>query len=113
MAIAGWITYSITNSDAMLLDGNFSFTATLSLSAAIMIIVLRHNKSGTYPFGNYFYESFFVFLRESDFKYNHSCTLSNNVSRRRMEIRFFALFRRFLYSGDYVPVLNENAPWCN
>jgi predicted Co/Zn/Cd cation transporter (cation efflux family) len=63
MAIAGWITYSLTNSDAMLLDGNFSFIATLSLVAAVMIVVVRHNKSEIYPFGNYFYESFFVFFK--------------------------------------------------
>ena len=63
MAIAGWVTYSMTNSDAMLLDGNFSFIAALSLIAAIMIVVVRHNKSETYPFGNYFYESFFVFFK--------------------------------------------------
>lgn len=63
MAVAGWITYSLTNSDAMLLDGNFSFIAALSLIAAVGIIAVRHNKSETYPFGNYFYESFFVFFK--------------------------------------------------
>jgi len=37
MAIAGWVTYYFSGSDAMLLDGNFSFISVFAVVIAIMI----------------------------------------------------------------------------
>lgn len=63
MAIAGWYAYSLTNSEALFLDGNFSFIAALSTIVAIMIVKIKHKRTEVFPFGRYFHESFFVFFK--------------------------------------------------
>ncbi len=60
MATAGWITYDITGSQAMLLDGNFSFVLALATLIAIYISKIKHKKNKTFPFGSYAYEAAFV-----------------------------------------------------
>ncbi|ANQ52292.1 cation transporter [Flammeovirga sp. MY04] len=63
MAIGGWITFDITGSEAMLLDGNFSFIAVLVTIAAEFISRAKHQKTATFPFGKYSYEAFFVLFK--------------------------------------------------
>ncbi len=63
MAIGGWITYDLTNSEAILLDGNFSFIAAISTLLAVIITNKKHNRSDKFPFGRYAYESFFIFFK--------------------------------------------------
>ena len=63
MAISGWVAYSLTNSEALLLDGNFSFIATISIFTAIFIVKKKNKKSSLFPYGNYFYEAFFVLFK--------------------------------------------------
>ena len=63
MALAGWLAYSITNSEALLLDGNFSFISTLTTIGAIIIIKKRHTKTKLFPYGRYFFESFFTLFK--------------------------------------------------
>lgn len=46
MAFAGWLAYSISNSEALLLDGYFSFISMLTTIGAIIII--KKNKSINY-----------------------------------------------------------------
>lgn len=60
MAIAGWVTYHLTGSQAMLLDGNFSFVLAGATVIAIIISKNKHKKSSTFPFGNYVYEAAFI-----------------------------------------------------
>ena len=60
MAAAGWITYDLTGSQAMLLDGNFSFVLALATLIAIYISKIKHKKTTTFPFGSYAYEAAFV-----------------------------------------------------
>lgn len=60
MAIAGWVTYHLTGSQAMLLDGNFSFVLAGATVIAIIISKNKHKKSTTFPFGNYVYEAAFI-----------------------------------------------------
>ena len=60
MAIAGWIAYSLTGSEALLLDGNFSFIASVTTIGAIIIIFKKHKRTPLFPYGRYFYESFFT-----------------------------------------------------
>jgi len=60
MAIAGWVTYHLTGSQAMLLDGNFSFVLAGATVIAIIISKNKHKKSATFPFGNYVYEAAFI-----------------------------------------------------
>jgi len=60
MAAAGWITYNLTGSQAMLLDGNFSFVLAIATMIAIYISKIKHKKTKTFPFGSYVYEAAFV-----------------------------------------------------
>lgn len=60
MAIAGWVAFSVTGSEALLLDGNFSFISAITTVGAIMIIRKKHKKTDIFPFGRYFYESLFT-----------------------------------------------------
>lgn len=63
MAISGWVTYALTNSEALLLDGNFSFINAISIFAAIIIVKKRHQKTPLFPYGRYFFESFFILFK--------------------------------------------------
>ena len=60
MAIAGWITFGLTNSQAILLDGNFSFILAIATLIAINISKNKHKKTKTFPFGSYVFEAAFV-----------------------------------------------------
>ncbi len=60
MAVAGWVAYSLTGSEALLLDGNFSFISALTTVGAIIIIYKKHKRTSVFPYGRYFYESFFT-----------------------------------------------------
>lgn len=60
MAIAGWVTFNLTGSQAMLLDGNFSFVLALATFIAIFISKNKHKKTKTFPYGSYVYEAAFV-----------------------------------------------------
>ena len=60
MAIAGWIAYAVTGSEALFLDGNFSFISSITTIGAIIIIHKKHKRTAVFPYGRYFYESFFT-----------------------------------------------------
>jgi len=60
MAIAGWVAFSVTGSEALLLDGNFSFISAVTTVGAIIIIHKKHKRTAVFPYGRYFYESFFT-----------------------------------------------------
>ena len=63
MAIAGWITYYFSGSDAMLLDGNFSFISVFAGIVALIISNRKHRKTKIFPFGSYVYEALFVLIK--------------------------------------------------
>jgi len=63
MAIAGWVAYSLTGSEALLLDGNFSFISSVTTIGAILIIYKKHKRTSVFPYGRYFYESFFTLFK--------------------------------------------------
>ena len=63
MAIAGWITYYFSGSDAMLLDGNFLFISVFAGLVALIISNRKHRKTKNFPFGSYVYEALFVLIK--------------------------------------------------
>lgn len=63
MAISGWFTYYLTHSEAMLLDGNFSFISSLACLVALLISKRKHIRSKLFPLGNYMHEAFFVLFK--------------------------------------------------
>ena len=63
MAAAGWVTYFLTGSEAMLFDGNFSFIAAGAGFVSVYISRIKHKRTSTMPFGQFQYETLFVLLK--------------------------------------------------
>lgn len=63
MACSGWLAYYFSNSQAILLDGNFSFIAFFITLIAIRISTIKAKTSATFPFGQYVYEALFSFAK--------------------------------------------------
>lgn len=63
MALSGWSAYYLSNSQALLLDGNFSFIVFLSTLVAINISSIKSKKTKLFPFGQFVYEALYSFLK--------------------------------------------------
>ncbi len=63
MAVAAWLTYYRSNSEAILLDGNYSFIMFLGMLVALAIARIRSRRTETFPLGLYFSESLYGFIK--------------------------------------------------
>jgi divalent metal cation (Fe/Co/Zn/Cd) transporter len=63
MAVIAWFTFYYSNSEAILLDGNYSFIMFLGVLVAMKIVAVRANKTKTFPLGKFFYESLYGFIK--------------------------------------------------
>lgn len=63
MAFSGWLAYYYSNSQAILLDGNYSFIAFFVTLIAIRISAVKAKTTDMFPFGQYVYEAFFSFAQ--------------------------------------------------
>lgn len=63
MAFSGWWAYHQSNSQAILLDGNYSFIAFFVTLIAIRISAIKAKTTDTFPFGQYVYEALFSFAQ--------------------------------------------------
>jgi divalent metal cation (Fe/Co/Zn/Cd) transporter len=63
MAFAAWVTYYASNSEAILLDGNYSFIIFVGMLVALGIARVRSRRTATFPLGQYFYESLYGFIK--------------------------------------------------
>lgn len=63
MAFSGWIAYYLSNSQALLLDGNFSFVIFLSMLAAIKITAIKSKRTDLFPYGQFVYESLYSLIK--------------------------------------------------
>ena len=63
MALSGWSAYYLSNSQALLLDGNFSFIVFLSTLVAINISSIKSKKTKLFPFGQFVFEALYSFLK--------------------------------------------------
>ncbi len=63
MAFSGWIAYHLSNSQALLLDGIFSFITFLSILVAIKVSTIRSHKTTLFPFGQFIYEALYSLLK--------------------------------------------------
>ena len=59
MAGAGWLTYHLSGSEAILLDGNFSLIGALATLVALKISAIKTRRTRVYPFGQFVYESLY------------------------------------------------------
>ena len=63
MAFMAWYTFYLSNSEAILLDGNYSFIMFLSVLVALQISKIKTNKTPTFPMGQFFYEALYSFVK--------------------------------------------------
>ena len=63
MAFAGWVAFYLSNSEALLLDGTFSFINAISTCAAIVIVKRKSERSERFPFGLFAFEAVYVLLK--------------------------------------------------
>ncbi len=63
MAVVAWITFWFSNSEAVLLDGNYSFIVFLGMIVALAVAKLKAVKNSTFPLGHFFYESLYSLFK--------------------------------------------------
>ena len=63
MALAGWLAYYLSRSQALFLDGNFSFLMFVSLFVAIRISAIKAQKTELFPYGQFVYEALYSLLK--------------------------------------------------
>jgi len=63
MAVIAWITFYYSNSEAILLDGNYSIIMFIGVLVARKIVAVRSTKTKTFPLGKFFYESLYGFIK--------------------------------------------------
>lgn len=63
MAFIAWVTYYYSNSEAILLDGNYSFIMFIGILIALKLAAIRAIKTETFPFGQFFYEALYGFIK--------------------------------------------------
>jgi len=63
MALAGWLAYYLSNSQALLLDGNFSFLMVVSLFVAVRISAIKERRTALFPYGQFVYEALYSLLK--------------------------------------------------
>ncbi|AOY78470.1 hypothetical protein BJL90_19645 [Clostridium formicaceticum] len=63
MAALAWFTYYLSNSGAILLDGNYSFIMFLGVIVALKIVTVKVRRTKTFPLGQFFYESLYGFIK--------------------------------------------------
>jgi len=63
MALAGWLAYYLSRSQALLLDGNFSFLMFVSLFVAMKISAIKAKRTALFPYGQFVYEALYSLLK--------------------------------------------------
>jgi predicted Co/Zn/Cd cation transporter (cation efflux family) len=63
MALSGWATFYLSGSEALLLDGNFSFIMFLSSIAALKVAEIKTRRSHTFPFGLFITEALYSLVK--------------------------------------------------
>ncbi len=63
MACCGWYVFYLTGSQAILLDGNFSFIAVLTCLIGVLIIRIKHQRTEVFPLGLFFFESLYSLFK--------------------------------------------------
>jgi cation diffusion facilitator family transporter len=63
MAFSGWFAYYSSNSQSILLDGNYSFISFFVILIAIRISIIKAQPTEMFPFGQYVYEALYSFAK--------------------------------------------------
>lgn len=63
MAGIAWVTYWYSNSEAILLDGNYSFIVFIGMGVALAVSRIKSRTTETFPLGQFFYEALYSFVK--------------------------------------------------
>lgn len=63
MGICGWVAFYLSNSGALLLDGNYNLVNGISSVVGYLVVKIRSQKTATFPFGQYIYESLYSLIK--------------------------------------------------
>lgn len=63
MAAIAWVTYWFSNSEAILLDGNYSFIIFIGMGVALAVSRIKSRRTETFPLGQFFYEALYSFVK--------------------------------------------------
>ncbi|WP_051303052.1 cation transporter [Psychromonas aquimarina] len=63
MAVSGWYAYFLSGSEALLLDGNYSFITVVSTLVAIRIAAVKSKRSKLFPFGQFVFEALYSLVK--------------------------------------------------
>ncbi len=63
MAVIAWITYGLSNSEAILLDGNYSFIIFIGMGVALAVFRIKARRTETFPLGQFFYEALYGLVK--------------------------------------------------
>lgn len=63
MTVIAWITSYYSDSEAIILDGNYSFIMFIGVLVGLKIVRVRSEKTKTFPLGKFFYESLYSFIK--------------------------------------------------
>lgn len=63
MAAIAWYTYWLSNSEAILLDGNYSFIIFVGMGVALAVSRIKSRRTETFPLGHFFYEALYSFVK--------------------------------------------------
>lgn len=96
MAGIAWYTYYLSNSEAVFLDGNYSFIMFLGVLVAQKIATVKARKTKTFPLGLFFYESMYGFIKGLMILYFLVMAVATAIAR---------IFMYFTGSLDSIPML--------
>jgi len=63
MGIFGWYTHYRSNSEAMLLEGNYNMVNAMASFIGYYVVQIRNKKTETFPWGQYLYESLYALVK--------------------------------------------------
>jgi len=63
MGAFGWYTFYLSNSDAMLLDGNYNMVNAIASFVGYYVVKIRYRKTKTFPWGQFIYESLYAIIK--------------------------------------------------
>ncbi len=96
MAVLAWYTYYLSNSEAVFLDGNYSFIMFLGVLVAQKITTVKARKTKTFPLGQFFYESLYGFIKGLMILYFLIMAVVTAIAR---------IYMYFTGSWDNLPIL--------
>lgn len=63
LGICGWTVYYLSNSEAILLDGNYNMVNAVASLIGFYVTKIKHRKTARFPLGQFIYESLYALIK--------------------------------------------------